>query len=81
MWVRTNFGGYRDPQEDALAFAAAGKSGGPVKKEAAYLTTQQAILFQPTPDVVVAWKSASQMAHISRSRGQAPASRRRRPCW
>ena len=52
-----NIGGYSDPKADSLINASV-TSANPeaVTAEAAYLTAQQPALFQPNPDVVVAWK-------------------------
>ena len=54
----TNFGGYSDPQADALVNASISNSNpDAVINEAAYLTAQQPALFQPNTDVVYAWKT------------------------
>ncbi len=54
----TNFGGYSDPQADALINASISNSNpDAVTNEAAYLTAQQPALFQPNTDVVYAWKT------------------------
>jgi peptide/nickel transport system substrate-binding protein len=52
-----NFGGYSDAEADSLINASITSSNpDAVKAEATYLTAQQPALFQPNPDVVVAWK-------------------------
>ena len=52
-----NMGSYSDPRADKLIDASiSGTDPNAVKNEAAYLTLQQPGLFQPNPDVVVAWK-------------------------
>jgi len=52
-----NIGSYSDPHADELIKAST-TSNDPnaVKKEASYLTQQQPGLFQPNPDLVMAWK-------------------------
>jgi peptide/nickel transport system substrate-binding protein len=51
-----NIGSYSDPQADKLINASVnGSDPNAAKSEAAYLTTQQPALFQPTPDSVFAW--------------------------
>jgi peptide/nickel transport system substrate-binding protein len=53
----SNYGGYDDPQADQLISASVSSSDpNAVKNEAAYLTTQQPVLFQPNADQVFAWK-------------------------
>jgi hypothetical protein len=53
----SNYGGYDDPQADQLISASVSSSDpDAVKNEAAYLTTQQPVLFQPNADQVFAWK-------------------------
>jgi peptide/nickel transport system substrate-binding protein len=52
-----NLGSYSDPRADKLISASISSTDpNAVKNEAAYLTAQQPGLFQPNPDVVVAWK-------------------------
>jgi peptide/nickel transport system substrate-binding protein len=52
-----NLGSYSDPRADKLISASISSTDpNAVRNEAAYLTAQQPGLFQPNPDVVVAWK-------------------------
>jgi peptide/nickel transport system substrate-binding protein len=52
-----NLGSYSDPRADKLISASiSGTNPNAVRTEASYLTAQQPGLFQPNPDVVVAWK-------------------------
>jgi len=52
-----NLGGYSDPQADKLINASISSADpNAVENEAAYLTTQQPGLFQPSTDNVYAWK-------------------------
>jgi peptide/nickel transport system substrate-binding protein len=53
-----NFGGYADPEANALINASvSGTNPDAVRNEAAYLTAQQPALFEPNIDVVFAWST------------------------
>jgi peptide/nickel transport system substrate-binding protein len=53
----SNLGGYSDAQADKLVQASlTSPDPAAVTAEAAYLTQQQPGLFQPTPDIIWAWK-------------------------
>jgi peptide/nickel transport system substrate-binding protein len=53
-----NFGGYADPEANALINASVSCTNpDAVRNEAAYLTAQQPALFEPNIDVVFAWST------------------------
>ncbi len=52
-------GDYSDPQADSLINASiSGGDPAAVKSEAAYLTMQEPVMWQPTPDYIWAWKNS-----------------------
>jgi peptide/nickel transport system substrate-binding protein len=52
-------GDYSDPTADKLIEASiTGGDPAAVKQEAAYLTAQQPVMFQPNPDYIWAWKTS-----------------------
>ena len=55
----TQIGDYSNPTMDKLINASiSGSDPSAVQKEAAFATSQQPVLFQPTPDLIWAWKNS-----------------------